>query len=69
MERQIGEVFQDGDVTLKVVETEDNSCIMFDGEKEVECHYYKAIDDCTSCEGRDCSMRSDLKFVIFVKQD
>lgn len=58
MERQIGEIFQDGEVTLKV-------------EKEREIHscegcYYDLFD----CSKNKCTERerSDETSVIFVKQ-
>jgi len=58
MERAIGEIFQDGEVTLKVVE--DNT------EAVCKCCFYLKLDcstiQCTTTE------RSDKTSVIFVKQ-
>lgn len=54
MERKVGEVFNDGDVTLKVVECENcNECFF----KDKAC----SDDDCSYDE------RSDKKSVIFKK--
>lgn len=58
MERQIGEIFQDGEVTLKV-EKAVNNC---EG-----CFYVN--DTPPSCYDKDCtSFRLDKTSVIFVKQ-
>lgn len=59
MERKIGEIFQDGDATLKVVET-----TMFDCDG---CQYNKTL----KCDTRFCTSwhRKDLKSVKFIKQD
>jgi hypothetical protein len=64
MERKIGEVFKDGEVTLKVeLETDEGSC--------KRC-YYDPFRQCpnslleTSCNGYD---REDKIDVIFVQQE
>ena len=60
MERQIGEIFQDGEVTLKVVYYE---------YKNTECDgcYYSGIGECLVIKCTE-SERSDNESVMFVKQ-
>ena len=64
MERKIGEIFQDGDVRLKVVNpAEYNGC---DG-----CYYdYVPCVEKRHLRGFCCAVdRQDEKEVIFIKQD
>lgn len=62
MERKIGEIFQDGDVTLKVVEDNElpGPCI--------GCHYPLISYQCV-CQICCWSDRKDKKSVKFIKQD
>jgi len=59
MERQIGEIFQDGEVTLKVIESEYCKGCYYDDDNNLKICNTKL---CTSNE------RSDETSVIFVKQ-
>lgn len=70
MERKIGEIFQDGDVTLKVVENDVESCILNKDEKTEKLCFY-LYEDSEACPEDQCSCfkRQDKKSVIFIKQD
>lgn len=61
MERKIGEIFQDGDVTLKVVKVEHKRCV----NNRKKC-YYSKFDYCHTikCMSEE---RSDNTQVNFIK--
>lgn len=65
MERKIGEIFTDGDVTLKVFLSPRNSCIY----KQNTCHFL--YNSTSICNNMLCSSnyRKDKKSVIFIKHN
>lgn len=65
MERKIGEIFTDGDVTLKVVSSPRHSCIY----KKNTCHFL--YNSTSHCKDMSCSSnyRKDKKSVIFIKHN